>query len=711
MATAPPVNRSPILALLACALMLVSAYSFQPAHPNSLVGLAALLGGTLALGAALRLQKREDAGRGDLPDRPYTAATTNEPYESPNGSHWPIALLGVFGLALATEISGNLLGLDLLRTVSHNVQFILLVVSLFLIIRGLGGVQWSMVGWRRRSLPLSVDGDSNGDERPLREVGVGGRGLQAEQRLGINTELLLILAITLLALFLRFWQLGDSIRFLVDESNFATAVSDFRTGFNVPLLAPFRGIAAFPWLYPYMQSQAVTLLGRNLDGLRALSALLGALTVPALYLLAKPLFDRKTALMAALLLATFPPHLQFSRLGINNIADPFFGTLALAFLTRGLMTNRRVDYAIGGVALGLTQYFYEGGRLLYPALVVLWLIGLALLRRRTGLPPLRRNLLIFVLAAVIVAVPIYATLYGLRFAFAPRVNATTFARSYWQSLLLSSGDSYLLQNHLRHVLYAFGAYVRMPDTSYFYLDAQPMLLIYVAPLFLLGVAYSLWRIARPGALLLLLWVILTSLGSSLLTNPTHYARFVVVFPALMLLAAVGLRFTVPLVLPGYPRIRNALAAALVIGIAVGQTAYYFGPHLTAFRRDFWDPRPYFDGQDAVFRSLGFPPGTRIHLVSTVPYPTYSDDTTLLRFLTDDLQMNGLLAGQFTAEYLANLPRDVDHAFFLEPSDTDSLRLLQQYFTLEDPKLSPGRSPMSRQFALYYAPHSQPQSRP
>jgi hypothetical protein len=216
---------------------------------------------------------------------------------------------------------------------------------------------------------------------------------------------------------------------------------------------------------------------------------------------------------------------------------------------------------------------------------------------------------------------------------------------------------------------------------------------------------------RPGALLLLLWVILTSLGSSLLTNATHYARFVVVFPALMLMAAVGLRYVLPLAVSSRPLIRNALAAVMVIVIAVGQSSYYFGPHLTAFRRDFWDYRPYFDGQDAVFRSLGFPAGTRIHLVSTVPYPTYSDDTVLLRFLADDLQMDGLLAGQFTADYLANLPHDVDHAFFLEPSDTDSLRLLQDYFMLEEPKLSPWRSPASRQFALYYAPHLQPYSRP
>jgi hypothetical protein len=58
---------------------------------------------------------------------------------------------------------------------------------------------------------------------------------------------------------------------------------------------------------------------------------------------------------------------------LNNIADPLFGTLAFAFIGRGLLHGRRTDFAIGGAMLGLTHYFYEGGRLLYMPLALAWI--------------------------------------------------------------------------------------------------------------------------------------------------------------------------------------------------------------------------------------------------------------------------------------------------------------------------------------------------
>jgi hypothetical protein len=145
---------------------------------------------------------------------------------------------------------------------------------------------------------------------------------------------------------------------------------------------------------------AVQVIGRNLAGLRAVSAGSGVMTVLALILLAQELFGRRTALLAAAMLAVYPPHIQFSRLALNNVADPFFGTMALYFMARGINTppqpsrlqwlsppqpspllwggrrgrgDIRFNFALAGAMLGLTQYFYEGGRFLLPALVLGWL--------------------------------------------------------------------------------------------------------------------------------------------------------------------------------------------------------------------------------------------------------------------------------------------------------------------------------------------------
>ncbi|HRF98926.1 MAG TPA: hypothetical protein PLZ51_27135, partial [Aggregatilineales bacterium] len=81
------------------------------------------------------------------------------------------------------------------------------------------------------------------------------------------------------------------------------------------------------------------------------------------------------AFVSAVMLATLPIHIQFSRLALNNIADPLFGTLTFYFIARGFKYPHKMrgNFAWAGAMLGLTQYFYEGGRFLYPALTLGWL--------------------------------------------------------------------------------------------------------------------------------------------------------------------------------------------------------------------------------------------------------------------------------------------------------------------------------------------------
>jgi len=124
-------------ALAACGLMLWSAWSFQPTNGDGLLGQAALLA---VLGAAvlwMALWKNGQSGRGDLPGRPCT----------PSRSCWPVAALGIIGMALLAEANGNRLHIPLLEGMTVHAQFALLCVSLTLLVWGLGGM--SIVRTRR----------------------------------------------------------------------------------------------------------------------------------------------------------------------------------------------------------------------------------------------------------------------------------------------------------------------------------------------------------------------------------------------------------------------------------------------------------------------------------------------------------------------------------------------------------------------------------
>nr|MBA2278031.1 glycosyltransferase family 39 protein [Chloroflexia bacterium] len=95
-----------------------------------------------------------------------------------------------------------------------------------------------------------------------------------------------------------------------------------------------------------------------------LSALFGTLAVLFTWLLCHRLFDRRTALLAASILAVFHFHVHMSRLALNNVADSFFLMAMLFFLDRGFSERRRLDCLLAGMCIGISQYFYTSARLI-----------------------------------------------------------------------------------------------------------------------------------------------------------------------------------------------------------------------------------------------------------------------------------------------------------------------------------------------------------
>lgn len=506
-----------------------------------------------------------------------------------------------------------------------------------------------------------------------------------------------LFGITLLALVLRVWSLDGALRFFVDETLFSNAIVELlRDGYTQPILGRFDEVAAFTRLYPYLESLTVGVFGRDLVGFRVVSALFGTLTVPALYLLARTLYGHRTALVAALLLATFPPHIHYSRLALNNIADPLFGTLALAFLARGFQSGKRADYSLAGIMFGLTQYFYEGGRLLYPVIVICWLLLHLRQARRSNEAVSWWQVTVLALGALAVALPMYIVIRSDGLGMAPRLAMKGFTLQYYVEMLRS------LENmvwHIQHMLKSFAIYVTLPDQSLYYSGQTALVLPFLVPFLLIG----LWQMLKHGPRALLLCLLGASLGNSLLFFSPWSTGFVVTFPLLALLVALGLRGAGLWLLHGWTQqsdtgVSRRIAVVVVIGLAVVQAVYYFGPHLAYFNEV---SRVHHDSQDAAFRSAGFPPGTLVHVVG-VPYDYHFFATEVMQFLRDDVLMDVVEPADFDIAYMGNLPRHSDHAFFLMPDDEESLAILRVYFDVIGPADSPYPLPPDRAFMLYYA---------
>ena len=113
------------------------------------------------------------------------------------------------------------------------------------------------------------------------------------------------------------------------------------------------------------------LFGAGLSPLRIVSGFFGVAEVVALYALIKAVFDRRTALLAALLLATFPPHVHFSRLGMAA-RGVVFGIIGVFLVIAARHANPAQARGVGGALHTLRQQPY-GAALL--AVVALGLIA------------------------------------------------------------------------------------------------------------------------------------------------------------------------------------------------------------------------------------------------------------------------------------------------------------------------------------------------
>ncbi len=130
-------------------------------------------------------------------------------------------------------------------------------------------------------------------------------------------DLWLAIAIVLLAFGLRLaWALyskADPTDGRFDDS-MSYHLMAIGIGDNLHYVNPFTGLptAAWPPGYPTFLAGIYSLIGVSVEGARIAQAVLGALTVGAVYVLGRQLFDRAAALLAALLLAVMPGQIFFA---------------------------------------------------------------------------------------------------------------------------------------------------------------------------------------------------------------------------------------------------------------------------------------------------------------------------------------------------------------------------------------------------------------
>jgi uncharacterized membrane protein len=164
------------------------------------------------------------------------------------------------------------------------------------------------------------------------------------------------------------------------------------------MLHAVKGSESNPPLYYVLAWGWAKAFGTHEVGLRSLSALFGAATVPLAYCIGAELAHRRAGLIAAALVAVNPMLIWYSQEARSYALLVFFCAASLLFFVRALRTRRGRDLALWALAsaLALCSHYFAvfavaiealwllialrgRWRLVFPAVAAVGLVGLALI--------------------------------------------------------------------------------------------------------------------------------------------------------------------------------------------------------------------------------------------------------------------------------------------------------------------------------------------
>jgi len=384
--------------------------------------------------------------------------------------------------------------------------------------------------------------------------------------------LLLVILITLLAGFLRFYHI-DSIPVSLYWDEAASAYNAYSItqtgkdeyGTSFPVL--FRSFEDYKMPGNiYLTAIAVLLFGLNEFSARFSSAFLGTLTVLCSYFLVKELLKLQknrlldgvapahahAGLLTAGLLAISPWHIQFSRTGFEANVAVFFLIVGVWFFILSL--RKKIFFILSMGVLAVSMYFYLSMHLFLP----LFFLGLFIIFRRE-LGSMKKTVLAGIFVGLFIVLPLIPAMmsYG-GLARVGQVNIITNSEQdvYKEIVQIDKSSSWIQKTiHNRRVVYAkkiITNYFSHFSPQFLFISGDQngrhgpvgmgLLYLWELPFLLIGIIL-LWKSSGKLFWLVLLWILLAPIPASISVPSPHALRSLNILPMPQLLTALGVLYT------------------------------------------------------------------------------------------------------------------------------------------------------------------------
>ena len=270
-----------------------------------------------------------------------------------------------------------------------------------------------------------------------------------------SLERIFLFLILLSAVFLRIYRIADYMEFLGDQGRDVVIVARFLKQGDLMFIGPQTSIGNMylgPWYY-YLIAPALLLADFNPVGPALMVALIGVATVWLVWLAAKQLFGKTTALLSALFFAVSPVAVYYSIFSWNPNMMPFFALLSvwLTWLIWQKNELKKIPFLTFSLAMALNSHYL--GLLLFPPAVFFLFLTWVKNRKTNQNNPFFQPLVIGVLVFLLLMSPLlifdlkhqFANFKSILAFFAIRQTTVNF-KVYKGILLLPKVANQLLSN-------------------------------------------------------------------------------------------------------------------------------------------------------------------------------------------------------------------------------------------------------------------------
>ena len=499
--------------------------------------------------------------------------------------------------------------------------------------------------------------------------------------------LLLLSAILLLATFFRFYRLPDvPVEMTSDHAEKILDVQDVLDGKRPIFFTRNTGREMFQF---YLTAGIIRLSGlpNSHLSLKIGTAIIGLFAVPFTFLLGRFLYGNITGLLATFFFAISHWHVAITRVGLRFPFTAAFVTPLIFFILRAMKNNRRNDWLLSGLFLGIGLHTYTAVRI--APLLCAVLVGLKLLldgiRKKTGKSVegadgwtrafWMNGLLAFCLATLLLLPLIRYTVEDPQGVW---IRSLSRAQGDTAPTLAKSAAQFL--ENLKNALLMFNC--KGDVVSVNTIPNEPVLGIASGGLLILGLAYIVWRLLAHGdvrSAVMLVCLFFLLLPSILSLAYPHENPSVVrtggAIPFVMIMAAIPLTTILLRLRSSSFRVGEPLAALVVTSLILlavfDNYTWYFVDYDQQYRRSIWNATE----MGAVLQAFE-EEGGNVNQAYHIPFPHWVD-TRNIGINAGHVRWNNAVNDPQTLYDHVTLPRP--QIYFLNPADTGNLETLLELF--------------------------------